>query len=128
MYLITYFFTGSVAQILNTIAIPLSAPTLAHVLLVGISFYTFQALMYTYQQQKRLIDEHMVRFVADHENFNITSIVMFELMIPPIGDATLQTHSIFKKRNSSCNKGYACVNKKGTLIKAFEVYDASKYK
>lgn len=24
-------------------------------------------LMYAYQQQKRLIDEHMVRFVADHE-------------------------------------------------------------
>lgn len=23
--------------------------------------------MYAYQQQKRLIDEHMVRFVADHE-------------------------------------------------------------
>ncbi|MCD8130753.1 MAG: AAA family ATPase [Lachnospiraceae bacterium] len=25
------------------------------------------SLMYAYQQQKRLIDEHMVRFVADHE-------------------------------------------------------------
>ena len=24
-------------------------------------------LMYVYQQQKRLVDEHMVRFVADHE-------------------------------------------------------------
>ena len=26
-----------------------------------------KTLMYAYQQQKRLIDEHMVRFVADHE-------------------------------------------------------------
>ncbi|MDD5935161.1 MAG: AAA family ATPase [Clostridiales bacterium] len=26
-----------------------------------------KTLMYTYQQQKHLIDEHMVRFVADHE-------------------------------------------------------------
>ena len=26
-----------------------------------------KTLMYSYQQQKRLIDEHMVRFVADHE-------------------------------------------------------------
>lgn len=26
-----------------------------------------KTLMYVYQQQKRLIDEHMVRFVADHE-------------------------------------------------------------
>ena len=26
-----------------------------------------KALMHAYQQQKRLVDEHMVRFVADHE-------------------------------------------------------------
>lgn len=26
-----------------------------------------KTLMYAYQQQKRLIDEHIVRFVADHE-------------------------------------------------------------
>ena len=26
-----------------------------------------KALMYVCQQQKRLVDEHMVRFVADHE-------------------------------------------------------------
>lgn len=26
-----------------------------------------KTLMCAYQQQKRLIDEHMVRFVADHE-------------------------------------------------------------
>lgn len=26
-----------------------------------------KSLMYAYQQQTRLIDEHMVRFVADHE-------------------------------------------------------------
>ncbi|MGN0307118.1 MAG: hypothetical protein ACI4DN_02760 [Lachnospiraceae bacterium] len=26
-----------------------------------------KTLLYAYQQQKRLIDEHMVRFVADHE-------------------------------------------------------------
>lgn len=27
----------------------------------------WEALMYAYQQQKRLIDERMARFVADHE-------------------------------------------------------------
>lgn len=26
-----------------------------------------KTLMYAYQQQKRLLDEHMVRFVVDHE-------------------------------------------------------------
>lgn len=26
-----------------------------------------KTLLYAYQQQKRLVDEHMVRFVADHE-------------------------------------------------------------
>lgn len=26
-----------------------------------------KTLMYAYQQQKRLIDEHMVRYVAEHE-------------------------------------------------------------
>lgn len=31
-----------------------------------------KTLLYAYQQQKRLIDEHMVRFVADHEMHNGT--------------------------------------------------------
>ena len=31
-----------------------------------------QSLMYAYQQQKKLIDEHVIRYVADHEMLQVT--------------------------------------------------------
>ena len=34
-----------------------------------------KALMYAFQQKKRLIDVHMVRFVAEHEMLKTTDIV-----------------------------------------------------
>lgn len=40
------FFTGSVAALLQSISIPVTAPVLNLVLPVGISFYTFQTLSY----------------------------------------------------------------------------------
>ena len=31
-----------------------------------------KSLMYAYQQQKKLIDEHVIRYVADHEMLQVT--------------------------------------------------------
>ena len=49
------FFATSAARLLTTIGLPTSEPTLALILPVGISFYTFQTLSYTIDVYRRKV-------------------------------------------------------------------------